>query len=363
MTKVHKFLELNNMLASSFNAEEVEREFLLDMQSKKSLCMFNTYITNVPKTWTDEKILAIDAGGTNLRFSMFENGTKISEEKMKMFGIEKEIPVEEFFDEMAKLISKYDCKKVGFCFSYPAEILPNNDAKIIIFNKEVKISGAEGKIIGEEINKRLKDKREFYLLNDTVACQLGVSADIGMILGTGFNLCYFDKIKGVIVNTEAGMFDGIKRGVFDKKLEDDLNSHIVQVQKMICGAYLGKLIEETAEGYFGKDIPQFELKDVSLFLIGEGILYSYFNDDEKVEFREIIDAILERAAKYVAIMIKCLAQDNKEVAIGIEGSTIYKLPGYYEKVVRAIEALPGIKFSFLDARDTISIGTARACIR
>jgi len=336
------------------------RAFLNDMQEKNGLCMFNTYLSQA-STWTDEKILAIDAGGTNLRFTEVKNGKKLSEKKMSMLGIAKEITADEFFDQMAELIAPYECKKIGFCFSYPARLLPNNDAVITEFSKEVKITGAEGKAIGEEINKRLKEKREFFVLNDTVACSLGVGADIGLILGTGFNICYFDKNLGSIVNTETGRFGDFALGNFDKALMEEKGSENVLLERQISGAYLGRLIEITARAYFVKDIPAFELKDVSMFFIGEGVLYDYFSGDEKIEFREIVNLLLDRAADRVAMCVECFSKGEENISIGIEGSTIYKLPGYYEKVTEAIRRIEGTKFGFYDARNTISIGTARAC--
>ncbi|MDO5331067.1 MAG: hypothetical protein Q4E99_00165, partial [Bacillota bacterium] len=308
-------------------------------------------------------ILAIDAGGTNLRFTLFENGQKKSEEKMPMLGVKQPITADQFFDEMATLISKYDCSEIGFCFSYPMEIMPNNDGKIMWLTKEVEITGSEGKCIGEEINKRLEKKRNFYFLNDTVACQLGVNADIGMILGTGFNMCFTDKALGMIINPELGQYGQLPQGTFDKMLDVEMNSPRLCSEKQISGVYLGKLIEICAREYFKKDIPSIELKDVSEFLIGEGPLYTYFTDSEKVEFREIIDLLTTRAAERVSTFVECLSGDSTDVTIGIEGSTIYKLPGYYDKVRRAIESIPGIYFTFKDARDTISIGAARATIK
>ena len=363
MSKVEEFLKENKMLANSFDRKTIKDTFLDDMKTKKTLGMFKTYLNAGAKEWPDNQILAIDAGGTNLRFVLFKNGEKLSEEKMPMLGVGTPIDADDFFDEMAKLISKYDCQEIGFCFSYPMEIMPNNDGKIMWLTKEVKINGAEGKCIGEEINKRLGKKRNFYFLNDTVACQLGVNADIGMILGTGFNMCYTDKNLNMIVNPELGQYGQLPQGEFDKQLDKEMNSPRLCTEKQISGVYLGKLIEICTREYFKKEIPSFELKNVSEFLIGEGPLYSFFTDSEKVEFREIIDLLTTRAAERVAVLVECLSEGSTDVTIGIEGSTIYKLPGYYDKVRRAIESIPGIFFTFKDARDTISIGAARATIK
>lgn len=360
MSKVHEFLKQNKMLAGSFDKNEIERKFLLDMQEENTLCMFKTYLKTSSLEIPKEKILVIDAGGTNLRFTVFENAQIVSEKSMQMFGVGQEITADEFFECMAKEIEKYDCQRIGFCFSYPAKTLPNNDAEIFWFTKEVKITGAEGKVLGEEINKRLKDKKQFVILNDTVACQLSMDADIGMILGTGFNMCYTDKNLGMIVNPECGQYSNLPCGTFDEMLNEELNSPRPCAEKQISGVYLEKLIQITAREYFKKQLPSFELKDVSDFLNEEGIIFDYFSSDERKEFKEIVDELLTRAAERIGTMVKCLSLGCYDVSIAIEGSTVYKLPGYLDKVKSAIKSIPGIYFTFKDARGGISIGTAKA---
>lgn len=364
MNKVYDFLKENNMLLDSFDRDEIIKTFKDDMKTKKTLGMFKTYLSTKNAFMPSSTILAIDAGGTNLRFILFKDGRVESEVKMRMFGVGTPITSDAFFDAMAEEIAKYDkfgITDVGFCFSYPMEVLPDNDGRIMWLTKEVKIDGCEGKVLGEEINKRLKNKKHFYLLNDTVACQLGVNADIGMILGTGFNMSYTDDSLGMIIDPELGQYGQLPQGKFDDILNEELNSPRLCSEKHISGVYLGKLIELCSKEYFKKNIPAFELSDVSDFLNNKGKLYEFFNENERAEFKEIIDALCDRAADRVAIFVECISEGKKEVAIGIEGSTIYKLPGYYEKVTTAIKKINDISFTFIDARDTIGIGSAKAC--
>ena len=122
MSKVHDFLKENGMLAECFDDKAIEKELLNDISERKTVSMIRTYQRSTDSDLPKGKILAIDAGGTNLRFAKYEDGKFDEPVRMPMFGIKEEITADKFFDLMAYEISKYDAKDVGFCFSYPCEI-------------------------------------------------------------------------------------------------------------------------------------------------------------------------------------------------------------------------------------------------
>ena len=363
MSKVYDFLKENGMLAECFDDAKIEKDFLSDAKERKTVAMIRTFQHSTDAELAGKPILAIDAGGTNLRFAEYRNGDFTEPVRMPMFGIKEEITADRFFDLMAYEISKYDAEDIGFCFSYPCEILENRDGKIIHFAKEVKIKNAKGKVLGQELNKRLKEKRNFSVLNDTVAAQLGVSADAGIILGTGFNVCFTDRKQGMIINSECGQYEGFPFGTFDRELCRELKSPKTVAEKLISGAYLGGVIELAANEYFGRRMPDFELKDVSELLIGEGMLYDYLKTSERIEFREMVSLLQERGAHCVALMLKCLLKDfpkGSKVRIALEGSTVYKMPGYHEALTKELMKIPGLECSLVDARGTLFIGCARS---
>ena len=150
-----------------------------------------------PKAWPQNKeAVAMDMGGTNFRIARvsFDDSANPKIEGFKKFtmpGVNARITSDEFFDFFNKMKEEYKADKVGLCFSYPAEILEDGRARIITFSKEIKIDGAENKILDAKV------------LNDTTAAQLGTKgANMGLILGTGFNICY--SKDGTIINSEAG---------------------------------------------------------------------------------------------------------------------------------------------------------------
>ena len=105
----------------------------------------------------------------------------------------------------------------------------------------------------------------FTLINDTVACMMGGAAEFpvtafdgtcGLILGTGFNTCYLEKGERItklvqaddmIINCETGNFSKVFRGIADEMTDlASENPGIGFCEKMLSGAYLGKVITNTA---------------------------------------------------------------------------------------------------------------------
>ena len=137
MTKATQFLKSHKMTADDVNMKEMVSNFLSEMDKglageKGSLLMLPTYIEAEGEVKANEPVIAIDAGGTNFRVAKiyFDNNLKLVTEniqKASMPGVEKELTKKEFFETFANYISDYKkaSEKVGFCFSYPAEILPN----------------------------------------------------------------------------------------------------------------------------------------------------------------------------------------------------------------------------------------------
>jgi hexokinase len=97
------------------------------------------------------------------------------------------------------------------------------------------------------------------LANDTVGTLMTKSyadpaCDMGVIIGTGTNACYPEKIARIlkyqgsgassemIVNMEWGGFDKLKMNVYDRVLDSaSLNAGRQQLEKMVSGMYLGEI--------------------------------------------------------------------------------------------------------------------------
>lgn len=243
--------------------------------SNGSLLMIPSYVQSDIIAPQDKKIIAIDAGGTNLRVAVvyFDKSGQASIEQFKklpMPGTSYPLNKDQFFEDLAGYIGSVHSYSddLGVCFSFPCRILPNLDGEILGLNKEVVVSGIEGAIFGEELNKALEKhslpQMKIALINDTVATLLGAMVNykhakydgyIGYILGTGTNACYQEKIDrieklsykppfdGMIINLESGGFSGFQRSQSDTEIDalsNNPSDH--QFEKMVSGAYLGQLI-------------------------------------------------------------------------------------------------------------------------
>lgn len=264
---------------------------------------------STPSVWPKNKeVVAMDMGGTNFRVGRVcfdENGEATIKDlkKQTMPGVVNKITSKEFFDFFNQVREEYQAETVGLCFSYPAEILKDGRARIITFSKEIKIEGAENEVLDAKV------------LNDTTAAQLGTKgANMGLILGTGMNICY--NKDGMIINAEAGRCK-------DFPYEDFDFGPLSEMQ--ISGAYLRPLI--------AKNIATAE-------------------------------EIYDRAAKIVATEIYGLSKyaGIDQIKIAAEGSVFYNVPELQMKIKNYLTEL-GADYEFLDGRDKTLIGAAIAALK
>ena len=172
-----------------------------------SLPMIPTYLSDRGEIPVGEPVAVIDAGGTNFRCGLVRFGEKgpVVEElrKWKMPGIGKPATWGEFMDFAAEailpLMDRTD--KIGFCFSYTADITPEMDGRVVRIDKEVVITGCEGQLVGASLLRALERRgvtgKKVVVLNDTVAVLLGGLSSggaqdgcaAGQVSGTGTNTC------------------------------------------------------------------------------------------------------------------------------------------------------------------------------
>ncbi|MDR0637955.1 MAG: hexokinase [Spirochaetaceae bacterium] len=276
------------------------KDFRLDMErglrgEKSFMPMLPTYLSPAARVPAGKKVLALDAGGTNLRaalarFDAAGKATVEHVEKAPMPGTRGPIGKEAFFDEIAALAAPIlegnpggigGIDGIGFCFSYPMEMTAEGDGILLAFSKEVDAPEVIGQAIGKGLREALFRRGVRYsgrivLLNDTASTLLcglasipaaadidvGIGGDdkwgvsgapvIGFILGTGFNTAYpeicIPKIQfnspdaPQIVVAESGNFYFRYRGRLD--IEYDATTKTPSgytTEKASAGAYLGPL--------------------------------------------------------------------------------------------------------------------------
>ncbi|MDR0720150.1 MAG: hexokinase [Treponema sp.] len=269
-------------------------DVLIDMDrglkgQPSSLVMIPAYLSPVFRAPAGKTVIALDAGGTNLRAALVkfdETGRAVEGESRKapMPGTQGRLGAEAFFDAIADAAlplfekAQVPIEGIGFCFSYPTEITKDADGILLKFSKEVDAPQVIGKRIGAGLRdallrKGVKVPERVALLNDTAAtllCGLGQIAPsggllkgedrygappgpmVGLILGTGFNTAYpetcipktgfYSEKSPQIVVCEAGNFTHRYRGYLDMEYDATTkNPGAYTLEKCVSGAYLGPL--------------------------------------------------------------------------------------------------------------------------
>ena len=420
--KAHAFLHTHGMHPADLDMKAELAKFRANMDSglagstgPADCKMLPAYVTADGHPPLGEKVLTLDAGGTNLRaalVSFTEQGAVIEGLRTRPVpGVGAPIAREDFLREVAEfaapLVEQAD--RLGFCFSYQAEILPDGDGKVIAFSKEVVVKDSAGMLVCRELlevwkRMGLKAPQTYAVVNDTVAALLGGYAGfhgpsdgwLGLILGTGNNVCYladtahirrpipgWEKEK-MVVNMESGVYSGFPQGTFDKELDAASTAPgTYGNEKMVGGVYQGEVLRRTLAGAEELFSPGFEERlagtgalisaDLSFFAAdGSGKLAALCaTEDDREVMGVLVDCLLERAAKLVTLSLSgpMEAEDMGKTApaqVVAEGSTFWKntvLRGKIEaETERFLHGELGRRCAFIGAENPNLLGAALAAL-
>ncbi len=417
---INDFLSNHGLLASKIDADALIGEFLSEMEEglasrKSSLAMIPTYISAEKKIPSNEPVIVIDAGGTNLRvacISFDENNRVCIDDysRYPMPGSKEEVSAAEFFGQLAEYLRPVleKSNRIGFCFSYPAEINPEMDGRLLKWTKEMKAPEVIGRLIGQGLIDALGAAgagKKIVLLNDTVATLLAGKASgktsygsyVGFILGTGTNIAFLEKNQNILkvnhiessgsqaINVESGAFAKAPRGdidlVLDQESEDPGGNRF---EKMISGRYLPQIALKALhkgvdEGLFNassvpwiRNLKQLNHEQMES-LIKNGTVDTMaavrlFEHDRDC-MQSIMKAVIERAAKFAAVnitaaVVKAVGENcSSPVCINIDGTTYYKASGLRERTEQYLEQMLGarnIEYALVHAERAPLIGAAIA---
>jgi hexokinase len=379
-------------------------------------------------------VFAIDLGGTNFRVirMTLERGKLASLQASKYRIPDKHIEggtheglfgciadkITDFFKQyplpatLQNIANAGGHFPLGFTFSFPVDQKAIDAGNLINWTKGFTTTGVEGKNVVELFQKQI-DKRDLpvkvvALCNDTVGTLVtrffdDDQAEIGCILGTGANACYWearsnivklphDPSKGddlkkkskisfdddqMIVNMEFGNFDSKKLVVLPVTQVDpelDEASPVGQkgkqrFEKMISGKYLGEiarrlLVRCSQTGFLPAVIAEkltkefeFDSRDAGLITsdrnpgapLAASILRERYGCEIKngsdIHFIQQICGLVQRRSAQLAgmalaaILLKTGKQDNATVAV--DGSVYSKTPGYQRALEDSIAAVLG----------------------
>lgn len=363
-------------------------DMALGLAGGGNIPMIPSYLTPEIFVPAGARCCVLDAGGTNLRtaLAVFQHdGTCRLEglQKQPMPGTEGELSFPEFYGALAAPLRELGhFEQVGFCFSYNVTLDRTLDGNLDFWCKEVRVPEAVGRPVGASLKAALgRGCEKVHVLNDSVAAMLGAGCqaqpvDIGIILGTGVNVCYTEKCRNIpkiqetlhadsmIISTEVGEFARLPKSDFEQTViaASDAPEN-AQAEKQCSGGYLGSIIIRAWEaaknqGLLPEDFcpGAWDLARISQALA---------EDTLDVKAAEIARKLISRAAKIAAILCAgpMVLTQKSNLRIAVEGSQYWKLTGFREAFHRELDALLapyGIGCTVVKAEDACLIGAARA---
>lgn len=400
--KALAFLEKHYMNPNAVEPARDAVKMAADMEEglagrKSALMMIPTYLSDRGELPKHQPVAVIDAGGTNFRCGLvcFEDeGYRVERlNKWKMPGTGEPVTWQEFIaftaDKVEPLLDQTD--RIGFCFSYSADITPEIDGKVQQIDKEVVITGCEGQLVGASLIAELERRgiagKKVVILNDTVAVLLGGLAQsgrnggglIGQVSGTGTNTCCtlperrISKLgrsgeRSMIVNLESGMYDGIPAGDFDREL--DAASHNPgqkHFEKMTAGVYLGELCHRmlraaSSEGLLNPETSEkvkalgwIDSAVIDAWAMGEKLEEISSGEEDGAFVRTLCAAMFERSARCMCTNLAAilLLTGDESTSICAEGSLVQKGRVYRPLLEKLIEEEINVK---LGRRAVLRIG-------
>ena len=427
VVRTDEFLKAHGLDLGCADVDQWAHAFQADMEKGLRgdpdawMMMLPTYLTLDGRVPQDQPTIVIDAGGTNFRVGLVTmRGDRPEVEDLNVFpmpGSQGAITWDTFVDQVSDAILPLTdrSRRVGLCFSYAAEILPNRDGKVLQISKQVQILGSEGMELGRDLSAALERKGaagvEFVVLNDTVAALLGgvtglgdevFDGYIGLIYGTGVNTCYAERAANLhkvttpwdketmLINMESARFDGAPMSEFDRRLDEaSVDTGMCHYEKMVSGRYQGEVIYHALrvgaeEGLFSEglnrrllELPALTLVQANDFAVrpfGNGLLAAACRTEEDREaVYTVIDRCVERSARLVCANLAgiMLQMDSgkhiqRPTCIVAEGSTFYKgylFRGKLERVcAEYITGRLGRHYAFRQVSDANLLGTAAAAL-
>jgi hexokinase len=420
------FLKKNGLDVEGIDREALLAKFEEEMSAglagkPSSLMMIPSFVSIDKPVKTDTPVVVLDAGGTNLRAAVVKINAAGQAEigafsKRPMPGTQGEVSASEFYDAFADFLMPIigESESIGFCFSYPAEIMPDCDAKLLHWSKQIQVPSVVGTLIGTGLLSHLAlrgYKRRTVILNDTVATLLagksaGVtknySAYVGFILGTGTNTAYVERnaritkrrdldLSGsMVINVESGAFDGMPQSLFDCTMDaGSIDCGYYTFEKMISGAYLGwlgftVLAEARRAGFFSagaaakidawKTVSNKELDDFcgAAPAAGNPFLDPAFTAADRETVVALCTPVYERAAVLTAVNIASAILKTGEghdparpVCVNVDGSTYHcvRTANFRERVQHELKQMlgpRGIAYELIRVDESPVIGAAVA---
>ncbi|XP_027516861.1 putative hexokinase HKDC1 isoform X2 [Corapipo altera] len=409
---------------------ELEYGLKRETQANATVKMLPTYVCGTPDGTEKGKFLALDLGGTNFRVLLvkIKSGRRRSVQMYnKIFAIPLEIMQgtgEELFDHIVQCIADFleymgikgARLPLGFTFSFPCRQASIDKGTLVGWTKGFKATDCEGEDVVDMLREAIRRRNEFDLdivavVNDTVGTMMTCgyedpNCEIGLIAGTGSNVCYMEDMKNIeivegnegkmCINTEWGAFgdngciDNI-RTKYDKEVDEgSLNPGKQRYEKMTSGMYLGEIVRQilidlTKQGllfrghiseslmkrgiFETKFLSQIESDRLALLQVRR-ILQQLGLDstcEDSIIVKEVCGVVSQRAAQLCGAGLAAIVEKKREnrgverlqITVGVDG-TLYKLHPHFSRVLQETvkELAPQCDVTFMLSEDGSGKGAA-----
>lgn len=401
----------------------------VEIRKKTTLLMENTFIRRNLSGNENGIYLGLDLGGTNFRVVRMKFVEGTANTVLKYYKIPDECftgPCHLVFEYMADCIEdflKYDNLEneknipLGFTFSFPSEKKNLTHVKLINWTKTFKCTDGpgldQGQILMDLLEKKNLPVKLVAIISDTTAALitgnfLDKKCTIGLILGTGSNVCYIENVdsiekweddndcsKQVMINVEwGGLSDtgclDFLRNKYDYNV-DKLSNHInsFTFEKLFSGLYLGEVVRQILtdmtklgilfnnngsqklftpwrfQTMYVADIESDTDEDFTNTsnILKELDLLQVSQKADLILVKEVCALVSQRGAYIVAAALSALVDRTKreEVTIAVDGSLYENHPKYHSYMMDVIHALsPQTKTNIILAKDSSGQGSAIA---
>lgn len=379
-------------------------EGLLDPSGHSNIKMLPSFVHKKPTENISGTFYALDLGGTNFRVIrlVVKKGkvVDITSEKYSIPQTHMKGTAEGLFGFIAECCAKFAKGgegKLGFTFSFPCQQISLASALLIHWTKGFTTTGVEGEdvlaLLQNAFDKKGCKLETLAVVNDTVGTLIAKyfedpRAVCGVILGTGSNACYFEKVRNIpkfpghstagpddemVVNMEWGGFDSklfgnsqiLKISPYDAAIDSSSpNPGAQRFEKMMGGMYLGEICRVTMlKLMYQRLLPNFakmynkngfQTYHMSMVLADEtsnlseveGLLKELYATSTTLRQRKLVKevcyAVARRSARLAATGISAAVLRSgreKDCVVAIDGSVFEKVPGYKAHMYEALAEL------------------------
>ncbi len=347
--------------------KKIQKNFLLELDNAKtgkpsSLSYIPNRIPSIPLVKNREifETLSIGGGFTKKALAQKTNDTieilNQSVQQQSPFKTKKD-----FLEVVSNLLEK-NIKVLAVNLAQAVDpVFENNklDGILPYATKESTLTGLIGKKVGEEIEQYILKKRSKKLTvsvaNDTICLALSGLTKYSWenlvcgIVGTGYNLAFFDK-KNDVINLESGNFN---------KLQQTETGKIIDQSSVKPGAYIFE--KETAGGYLYKHFNIIcKQKNIKTHLLKNSKDLDFAAQSSNFEISTISKEILQNSAMLVACQISAMAEyKQKNITCVMEGSLFWKGFGYKETVAETVKKLTEFNVDIVEIENSPILGAAK----